>query len=171
MSNTITGSICLTNGKKMNFELYSDVAPLSVANFVKLAKENFYNGLCFHRVIPGFMVQGGGMVASGKRLQEKRAKDTIKGEFISNGVQNTLKHTPGVLSMARTQVKDSATSQFFICVADTPFLDGEYAGFGKLVGQDSIDIAIEISKVPTTRVEYHDDVPVTAIEIQSVIIN
>ncbi len=118
MANTVNGEILFTNGKKIAFELYPDVAPLSVENFVGLAKSGFYDGLCFHRVIPDFMIQGGGFLTKAGKLAEKKSPKTVKGEFRSNGVPNDLKHTKGVFSMARTSVKDSATSQFFICVAD-----------------------------------------------------
>jgi len=165
---TINGNLRFTNGKKIDFELYPDVAPLSVENFVNLAKSGFYNGLCFHRVIPSFMIQGGGFIAKGSKLIEKKSKPTIKGEFKSNGVENNLKHTKGVFSMARTQVKDSATSQFFICVADVPYLDGEYAAFGKITNDESLAVAISVSNVPTHDVDYHGDVPQKAIEIQTI---
>ena len=121
-------TITLKNGGKMSGELYDDIAPISAANFEKLANSGFYDGLIFHRVIPGFMIQGGdpegtGMGGSGY---------TIKGEFAMNGVKNDLKHTRGVLSMARAWDPDSAGSQFFIMVDDAPHLDGQYAAFGKV---------------------------------------
>lgn len=168
MNDKILGAIRFTNGKKINFELYPEIAPISVANFVELIKEGFYDGLCFHRVIPNFMIQGGGMIAKGKGLAEKRNKKTIKGEFRSNGVDNPLKHTAGVFSMARTSVNDSATSQFFICVADVHFLDGNYAGFGKVADDESLAVAIAISQVETGNVEHHSDVPIMPIEIQTI---
>lgn len=157
----------LTDGGIINLDLFSDIAPLSVANFVELINKGYYNGLCFHRVIPGFMVQGGGFTASKKGLEEAASTKTIKGEFRSNGVANTLSHTPGVLSMARTNVKDSASSQFFICVDNAAFLDGEYAAFGKTSDDASLAKAIEISKVKTTTVGYYGDVPVAPIVIKS----
>lgn len=156
--------IKLKDGRTMTATLDESAAPLTVANFVKLANEGFYEGLVFHRVIPGFMIQGGGL---GADLREKRAK-SIKGEFASNGVKNSISHVPGVLSMARTQVKDSASSQFFICVADCTFLDGEYAAFGKLDDKDSLDVAIAVSQVPTGRYGYYDDVPLQPVVIGSV---
>jgi len=167
MSNP-TGTIRFTNGKKIKFELYPDIAPLSAANFVELAKAGFYDGLCFHRVIPNFMIQGGGFSSINGKLKEKKSGNKIKGEFKSNGVANDLKHTKGVFSMARTNVKDSATSQFFICVGDVPFLDGEYAAFGKAIDEDSIAVADAISVVKTTSWEHYDDVPVTPVEIQTI---
>ncbi|MCL2598434.1 MAG: peptidylprolyl isomerase [Firmicutes bacterium] len=166
--------IILTDKRVMRGELLAEHAPLSCANFEKLVAAKFFDGLCFHRVIPGFMIQGGGMIfdatakSATQKLREKHWNQTVKGEFKFNGVPNQLKHTPGVLSMARTNVMDSGTSQFFLCVADCVSLDGQYAGFGKLSDQESIDIAVAISKVPTTTVGYHDDVPVQPIVIETV---
>ncbi len=137
----------LENGKEIKLELYPDIAPISCENFEKLVNDGFYNGLCFHRVIPGFMIQGGcpegtGMGGPGW---------TIKGEFARNGVKNDLKHTRGVLSMARSMMPDSAGSQFFIMHEDAPHLDGDYAAFGKVVeGMDAVD---EIAETPT---DYND---------------
>ena len=133
----------MENGGVMKGELYDDIAPITVENFEKLAGEGFYDGLTFHRVIPGFMIQGGGPAGNGTGGPGY----TIKGEFTSNGVQNDLKHTTGVLSMARTMVPDSAGSQFFIMVADAPHLDGEYAAFGKIT--EGVDVALDIAKVRT----------------------
>ena len=128
--------ITMENGGVMSGELYEETAPITVANFEKLANSGFYDGLIFHRVIPGFMIQGGdpeGVGIGGPGY-------TIKGEFASNGVPNDLKHTRGVLSMARAMDPDSAGSQFFIMVADAPHLDGQYAAFGKVTeGMDTAD--------------------------------
>lgn len=157
-------SIVLEDGRRMNATLDESAAPITVANFVRLIDEKFFDGLIFHRVIPGFMIQGGGMNAA---LKEKRAK-SIKGEFASNGVKNPISHVPGVLSMARTQVKDSASSQFFICVDDCTFLDGEYAAFGKLDDDDSLKVAIDVSCVGTGRYGYFDDVPLVPIVIKTI---
>ncbi len=120
--------IIMEDGKEMKGELYPDLAPQSVGSFISLANQGFYDGLIFHRVIPGFMIQGGcpdgtGMGGPGYH---------IRGEFSQNGVPNSLKHSRGVLSMARSMQKDSAGSQFFIMVADAPHLDGAYAAFGKV---------------------------------------
>lgn len=126
----------MENGKKMKLELYPEHAPETVKNFEKLVKEGFYDGLIFHRVIEGFMIQGGcpegtGMGGPGY---------SIKGEFSSNGVPNKLKHTRGAISMARSMDPDSAGSQFFIMHQDAPHLDGQYAAFGKVVeGMDVVD--------------------------------
>ena len=140
-------TIEMENGKKIEIELYPDVAPATVENFKKLVKDGFYDGLIFHRVIPGFMLQGGcpdgtGMGGPGY---------TIKGEFAQNGVKNDLKHTRGVISMARSMAPDSAGSQFFIMHQDAPHLDGAYAAFGKVVsGMETVD---EIASVSTDRMD------------------
>lgn len=168
MADNVKIRITMQDGGIMNLELYPDVAPITVKNFIDLAKSGFYNGLCFHRVIDGFMIQGGGFTHEGGSLIPKEGARAIKGEFKSNGVNNTLRHTVGVISMARTMVKDSASSQFFICVADTPFLDGEYAAFGKCCDDASIAKAIEIGKAATYSVGYYDDVPRTPIIIKSI---
>lgn len=166
MENIVKAVIELTDGRKMNLELYKDVAPITVANFEKLANANFYDGLCFHRVIPNFMIQGGGF-EFGEELIQKPA-ESIKGEFIANGVNNTLSHEPGVISMARTMVKDSASSQFFICVAPCEYLDGQYAAFGRVTDEESLKVAIEISTTPTGRWMHFDDVPTTPVVIKTI---
>lgn len=126
----------MENGDVMKAELYPDVAPNTVNNFISLVKKGFYDGLIFHRVIAGFMIQGGDPEGSGMCGPGY----SIKGEFNYNGVENNLKHSRGVLSMARAQHPDSAGSQFFIMHADAPHLDGQYAAFGKLVeGEDVLD--------------------------------
>ncbi|NLW88160.1 MAG: peptidylprolyl isomerase [Clostridiaceae bacterium] len=131
-----TITVEMEDGGVIRAELYPENAPLSVDNFVSLVQKGFYNGLIFHRVIPGFMIQGGcpdGTGMGGPGYQ-------IKGEFSSNGVRNDLKHTRGVLSMARSRLPDSAGSQFFIMHADSPHLDGQYAAFGKVIeGMDVVD--------------------------------
>ena len=125
-------NIEMANGKNIKIELYPDVAPITVANFEKLVKEGFYDGLIFHRVMSGFMIQGGDPEGTGMG----GAKENIKGEFAQNGVKNDLKHTRGVISMARSMMPDSASSQFFIMHKDAPHLDGGYAAFGKVVDGD-----------------------------------
>lgn len=122
---------------KLELELDADVAPITVTNFVNLAKKGFYNGLTFHRIMFGFMIQGGDPNGDGTGGSE----ETIKGEFKSNGIENTMSHKRGVISMARTQNDpDSASSQFFIVQADSDFLDGDYAAFGKVTaGMDIVD--------------------------------
>ena len=129
----------MEDGGVMRGELYPEIAPETVANFEKLVNDGFYDGLTFHRVIPGFMIQGGCPKGNGTGGPGW----TIKGEFTSNGFENNLKHTTGVMSMARTMFPDSAGSQFFIMVHDAPFLDGEYAAFGKIIeGQEVADAIV-----------------------------
>lgn len=128
--------IVMENGDEMKAELYEDIAPITCENFISLVKEGFYDGLTFHRIIPGFMIQGGCPLGNGTG----GPGHTIKGEFASNGVKNDLKHTRGVLSMARAMDPDSAGSQFFIMHNDAHHLDGDYAAFGKLTeGYDVLD--------------------------------
>ncbi|MBP3759725.1 MAG: peptidylprolyl isomerase [Firmicutes bacterium] len=132
-------TIEMENGGLMKGELYPEIAPITVENFEKLAKEGFYDGLTFHRVIPGFMIQGGCPRGNGTGGPGY----TIKGEFTMNGFRNDLKHTRGVLSMARAMDPNSAGSQFFVMVADAPHLDGQYASFGKVTeGMDTADYIV-----------------------------
>ena len=132
----------------MTAELYPDKAPITVENFLKLIDEDFFSGLIFHRVISGFMIQGGGY---NEDFQQKHTA-SIKGEFASNGfAQNDIKHTRGVLSMARTMIKDSASSQFFIMHKNAPHLDGEYAAFGLVT--DGLEVIDAIADLPT---DYQD---------------
>ena len=139
MSNPIV-TIEMENGGAIKAELYPDVAPITVKNFVDLAKKGFYDGLIFHRVIPGFMIQGGDPTGTGMG----GPGHTIKGEFSANGVKNDLKHTRGVLSMARSMMPNSAGSQFFIMHQNAPHLDGQYAAFGKVIeGMDAVDHVAE----------------------------
>ena len=135
----------MENGDVMKIELYPQTAPITVANFTKLVKEGFYDGLIFHRVIPGFMIQGGDPTGTGMG----GSKENIKGEFAANGVNNPLKHTRGVISMARAMNPDSASSQFFIMHRDAPHLDGSYAAFGKVV--EGIEAVDRIAMVRTDR--------------------
>ncbi len=121
-------TITMENGDVMKAELYPEIAPNTVNNFINLIQKGFYDGVIFHRIIPGFMIQGGDPDGTGMGGPGY----SIKGEFSHNGFNNDLKHSRGVLSMARTQIPDSAGSQFFIMHADAPHLDGEYASFGKL---------------------------------------
>ena len=142
MANPIV-TITMENGDVMKAELYPEIAPNTVNNFIDLVQKGFYNGLIFHRVIPGFMIQGGcpngnGMGGPGY---------SIKGEFSQNGFANNLKHTPGVLSMARAMHPDSAGSQFFIMHKTSPHLDGAYAAFGKVT--EGLEIVDKIASTPT----------------------
>ena len=132
----------MENGKEIRIELDPNAAPLTVANFEKLVREGFYNGLIFHRVIAGFMIQGGDPLGNGMG----GAKEKIKGEFAANGVKNPLRHTRGVISMARAQDPNSASSQFFIMHADAPHLDGMYAAFGHVT--EGMEVVDEIASVP-----------------------
>ena len=133
----------MENGGIIDIELYEDKAPITCANFKKLVSKGFYDGLIFHRVIAGFMIQGGDPTGTGCGGSD----ENIKGEFASNGVKNEISHVRGVISMARSQNKNSASSQFFIMHADGKFLDGEYAAFGKVVS--GIEVVDEIAGVKT----------------------
>ena len=146
MSNPIV-TIEMENGGVIKAELYPEVAPNTVNNFISLVKQGFYDGIIFHRVIPGFMIQGG----DPKGVGSGGPGYSIKGEFNSNGFKNDLLHTRGVLSMARTMAPNSAGSQFFIMHEDAPHLDGQYAAFGKVI--EGLEVVDEICKV---RTDYND---------------
>lgn len=152
--------ITMENGKTMSGELYPEIAPKTVENFVKLVEDKFYDGLIFHRVIPGFMIQGGDPQGTGMGGPGY----SIDGEFTSNGFKNDLKHTEGVLSMARSMAPNSAGSQFFIMTADAPHLDGQYAGFGKIT--EGLDTAQEIVNVKRN----HNDRPMEEQKIATITI-
>lgn len=158
--NTINGKIIMNDNQVMEFELYPNIAPITVENFVNLAKKGFYNGLTFHRVIPNFVIQGGCPLGNGTG----GPGHTIKGEFKSNGVDNPIKHEVGVLSMARSMMPNSAGSQFFIMVGDAPHLDGKYAAFGKITS--NISCALSIAKVSRDRM----DKPLTPVIIKEIVI-
>ena len=143
MKNNPVVTIEMENGGVMKVELYPETAPNTVANFISLVEKGFYNGTIFHRVIPGFMIQGGDPAGTGMGGPGYR----IKGEFTANRFQNDLKHTKGVISMARSGHPDSAGSQFFIMVDDAPHLDGQYASFGKVI--EGIEVADQIVSVAT----------------------
>lgn len=137
----------MENGKEIKLELYPEKAPLTVANFEKLVADKFYDGLTFHRIISGFMIQGGCPKGDGTG----GPKEHIKGEFSANGVPNDIKHTRGVLSMARSMDPNSAGSQFFIMHKDAPHLDGQYAAFGKVIeGMETVD------EIAATETDYSD---------------
>lgn len=140
-------TIEMESGAEIKIELYPDVAPNTVANFVSLVRKGFYDGLTFHRIVPGFVIQGGDPTGTGAGGPGY----TIFGEFTANGFPNNLRHTRGVISMARTQDPNSAGSQFFIMVADAPHLDGQYAAFGRVIsGMDEVDrIVAEYQKNPS----------------------
>ena len=155
---TVNGKIILKDGQEMEFELYPEIAPITVENFIKLAKEGFYEGLTFHRVIKGFVIQGSCPKGNGTGGPGY----TIKGEFKSNGVDNPIKHEVGVLSMARSMAPNSAGSQFFIMVGNMPHLDGQYAAFGKIT--KNVECALNIAKTRTD----HYDRPLTPVIIEKV---
>ena len=141
--NIVKAEITMDGGAVIRLELYPDLAPKTVENFVSLANEGFYDGLIFHRVIAGFMIQGGDPMGIGIG----GSGHNIVGEFAINGFDNPISHKRGVISMARSQNYNSASSQFFICHADATFLDGQYAAFGKVT--DGMDVVDEIAAVPT----------------------
>ncbi|MGL5379362.1 peptidylprolyl isomerase [Clostridium sp.] len=160
MKNPIV-TINMQDGGVIKAELYPEIAPNTVNNFISLINKGFYNGVIFHRVIPGFMIQGGcpdgtGMGGPGY---------AIKGEFTRNKFKNDLKHSRGVLSMARTMVNDSAGSQFFVMVQDSPHLDGQYAGFGKVI--EGMDVA---DKIVSSKTDYNDK-PVQDQKIKTVTVD
>ena len=146
---------------EMTAELYPDMAPKTVENFLSLIKADFFSGLIFHRVIKGFMIQGGGFDESFEHVEAA----SIPGEFKANGfMDNDLHHAPGVLSMARTQDPNSASSQFFIMHKDAAYLDAQYAGFGQVI--EGLEIVDRIASVPTGRMGWYDDVPKTPVVIE-----
>ncbi len=153
-------TITMDDGSVMKAELYPDDAPITVENFIKLADKGFYDGLTFHRVIEGFMIQGGDPEGTGMGGSDK----TIKGEFASNGVNNKKRHVLGALSMARTLEPDSASSQFFIVTDEETCaqLDGDYAVFGKVI--EGVDVAVKISQLPTGP----NDKPLNDVVIKSI---
>ena len=150
----------MENGGKIQLELYPEAAPKTVANFLKLAGEGFYDGLIFHRVIPGFMIQGGDPQGNGMG----GANENIVGEFKANGFDNPIKHVRGVISMARAYNPNSASSQFFIMHANAPHLDGQYAAFGKVIS--GMEVVDEIASIPTD----YNDRPKIAIRMKRVYI-
>ena len=167
VKNTINATITLEDGDEISLELYPDLAPETVDNFVELAEDGFYDGTIFHRVIEDFIIQGGGY---DENLKEQKTS-TITGEFAANGFENTLSHTRGVISMARSQKFDSASSQFFIVQEDSTYLDGQYAAFG--IVTDGMDVVDDIASSRTGSVTSAgmDDVPVTPIVIESITID
>lgn len=147
MNNNPIVTFEMKDGDVFYVELYPDIAPNTVNNFISLVKKGFYNGLCFHRVIEGFMIQGGDPKGNGTGGPGY----TIRGEFSKNGFKNDLKHKRGVISMARSMMPNSAGSQFFIMHADAPHLDGQYAAFGQVI--DGMDV---IDKIAEVNVDYND---------------
>ena len=157
---TVMIEIEMENGGVIKLELYPDVAPITVDNFVSLAKDGFYDGLIFHRVIKGFMIQGGDPEGTGFGGSGKN----IKGEFRQNGVENNISHIRGVISMARSKMMDSASSQFFIVQEDSTYLDGAYAAFGRVT--EGMDVVDEIASVQTDRNDRpYEDVVIKSIRV------
>ena len=150
----------MENGKQIKIELNPEVAPISCENFTRLAKEGFYDGLIFHRVIKGSMIQGGDPTGTGMGGSDTK----IKGEFLANGVPNNISHVRGVISMARAQNPNSASSQFFIVHADSTYLDGQYAAFGRVV--EGMDVVDEIAEVRTD----YSDKPLTEMRMKRVFV-
>ena len=161
MSNPLI-TITMENGDVMKGELYPDIAPNTVNNFVSLVKKGFYDGLTFHRVIPGFMIQGGCPLGNGTGGPGYQ----IPGEFSANGFENNLAHTPGVLSMARAQHPDSAGSQFFIMHKTSPHLDGQYAAFGRIT--EGLDV---VDKIANVRTSFFNNKPITPQRIATITVD
>ena len=152
-----------TNFGDISIELFEKEAPITTANFLEYVRSGFYKDTLFHRVINGFMIQGGGF----DEAFEQKEAESIKGEFMANGfMSNDLKHTRGVLSMARTMAPNSASSQFFIMHRDAPHLDGQYAGFGKVI--EGIEVVDKIANVQTCSRGWYDDVPRVPVVIEKV---
>ncbi len=158
-----TVTITMENGDEIHLELYPDIAPNTVANFVQLAQDGFYDGTIFHRVIAGFMIQGGDPTGTGMG----GPGFTIKGEFSANGFANNLSHTRGVISMARAQSYNSAGSQFFIMHADAPSLDGQYAAFGRVTDEESLAV---VDAIATTLTDSNDK-PLSEWKMKSVTVD
>ncbi len=173
MDKPIYAQIVLENKESINLELFHDKAPLTVENFVKLASEGYYQNTIFHRIIKDFMIQTGGYKITNNILEELPQTEAIYGEFKANGWdKNDITHEVGVISMARTNVMNSATSQFFLCSAKCDYLDGQYAAFGKVTDSKSIDVILEISKVQTYTPHYaFQNFPVEPIAIKNIFIS
>ena len=149
LSGKINAEINIKDYGVIKLELDADSAPITVTNFVNLVNDKFYDGLTFHRIIDGFMIQGGDPLGNGTGGSEK----TIKGEFKNNGVENNISHTRGTISMARSQANDSASSQFFIVQSDSTFLDGSYAGFGHVTsGMEIVDKICKDTKIESIKI-------------------
>lgn len=173
MSKKYNVAIILCDGRQINLVIDSAYAPKAVEQFVTLARGGFYDGTIFHRVIDNFMIQTGGYRLDGNTLNELKLADTlrcIEGEFASNGYKGkSLPHTPGVISMARTSDKNSASSQFFICSVACPHLDGEYTSFGYIADGQSLSVVQDIARVQTTDIGYgFVDFPVVPITIRAI---
>lgn len=164
-------SIILENDEKINLCLDTKYAPKTVENFIHLVKEKYYDGTIFHRIIKDFMIQAGGYCVNDNMIRYLKETKSIVGEFKSNGYDNSLKHDLGVISMARTNDKNSASSQFFLCVNNCSHLDQNYAAFGKTIDEESNKIILRLSNTKTTRFYHFDDFPVEIIKIKTIVIN
>ncbi len=169
--------IKFSTGDNVRLELYPSVAPKTVENFIQLAKAGYYNGLTMHRIIEDFMIQGGGYVRNEEgHLIDSDEIETIVGEFSANGWTNNVNHLKGVISMARSSSYDSASSQFFICSVDCPYLDDNYCAFGRVIDEESMNAVVKISKVLTSVGYYKNngqlysmsDVPVERVDIKTI---
>ena len=161
--------INLKDGRKIYVDLYPEIAPITVENFLNLVDIGYYDNVCFHRIIKNFMIQTGGYGFIDNKIVGKPMLTPIVGEFSSNGITNNLKHETGVISMARTNDPNSATSQFFICSATSPHLDGQYAAFGRVCDNDSLQVVLDISYTQTFYVnQMFANFPIYAIIIESI---
>ncbi|MDR2266411.1 MAG: peptidylprolyl isomerase [Christensenellaceae bacterium] len=162
--------IKLVDGRSFSITLDSNSAPVTVANFLYLVDTNYYDGLCFHRIIPDFMIQAGGHKVVDRIISDAPPTREIVGEFFSNEFKlNYIKHEPGVISMARAKEKDSATSQFFICVNTIPYLDGHYAAFGRTSDEESLEVVKDIAETETCIVNAaFTDFPFPPVVIESI---
>lgn len=169
MNEKVKAVITLFDDSKITLELYPDIAPVTVSNFLHLVDTKFYDSVIFHRIIKDFMVQTGGYYLEGNTIKLKEEVDPIVGEFTNNGHKNDLKHTFGVISMARTNHPNSASSQFFICTGSSPHLDGSYAAFGKTVDEESNKVLEKLNQATTTFVHQTlTDFPIPPIIIKSI---
>jgi peptidyl-prolyl cis-trans isomerase B (cyclophilin B) len=162
-------TITFNDGREINVELYEEFAPVTVRNFIRLVNKKFYDGVCFHRIIKDFMIQTGGYYFKDNQLNVKDEEDNIVGEFSKNGHDNHLKHEFGVISMARSNDYNSASTQFFICTGTSPHLDGSYASFGKVIDEESKKVLHDLNKVETQNIGYgFQNFPVEEIKIVSI---
>ncbi len=169
MSRKYYCEIIVNLGLKINLMVDEAYAPKTVKNFVRLVRNHYYDGMIFHRVIKDFMIQAGGYTFDGEKINEADPVMTIPGEFKDNGFENNLKHTLGVISMARTSDPNSASNQFFLCCGDCEWLDGKYAAFGKTVDEESNQAILQIASMPTFAPHpSFADMPCDIIQIDSI---
>ena len=160
--------IILENNRFINIQLDANKAPITVQQFLRLVDEHYYDNVIFHRVIKDFMIQTGAYYLDDKTLKQKAKQNTIKGEFLANGCENDIKHLPGVISMARSSDFNSASTQFFICSSECPHLDGQYAAFGKVLDEESMQTVIDLSMVETIKFHNFFDFPKSIIKIKTI---